>query len=122
MAAGSTYRKKTCRMKTLPVFHLFWSPDMPQTRSRFFDDLSKLMTDAAGLADGARREVDAAVRSQLERLLASMDVVMREEFEAVRDMAALARAENDRLRERIAALEAKLDSIATQSARSTPQP
>jgi BMFP domain-containing protein YqiC len=122
MAAGSTYRKKTCRIKTLPVFHLFWSRDMPQTRSRFFDDLSKLMTDAAGLADGARREVDAAVRSQLERLLASMDVVMREEFEAVRDMAALARAENDRLRERIAALEAKLDSIATQSVRSTPQP
>ena len=95
---------------------------MPQTRSRFFDDLSKLMTDAAGLADGARREVDAAVRSQFERLLASMDVVMREEFEAVRDMAALARAENDRLRERITALEAKLDSIATQSVRSTPQP
>ena len=80
------------------------------------------MTDAAGLADGARREVDAAVRSQLERLLASMDVVMREEFEAVREMAALARAENDRLRERIAALEAKLDSIVTQSTRPTPQP
>jgi BMFP domain-containing protein YqiC len=95
---------------------------MPQTRSRFLDDLYKLMTDAAGLADGARREVDAAVRSQLERLLASMDVVMREEFDAVRDMAALARAENDRLRERIAALEAKLDSIATQSTRPTPQP
>jgi BMFP domain-containing protein YqiC len=51
-----------------------------------------------------------------------MDVVMREEFDAVRDMAALARAENDRLRERIAALEAKLDSIATQSTRPTPQP
>jgi BMFP domain-containing protein YqiC len=93
---------------------------MPQTRSRFFDDLSKLMTDAAGLADGARREVDAAFRSQMERLLASMDVVMREEFEAVRDMAALARAENDRLRERLTAIEARLDSIVTQSARSTP--
>ena len=78
---------------------------MPQTRSRFFDDLSKLMTDAAGLADGARREVDTAVRSQFERLLAGMDVVRREEFEAVREMAALARAENDRLRERVAALE-----------------
>jgi BMFP domain-containing protein YqiC len=92
---------------------------MPQTRSRFFDDLSKLMTDAAGLADGARREVDSAVRGQFERLLAGMDVVKREEFEAVREMAALARAENDRLRERVAALEAKLDSTTTQSARPT---
>lgn len=82
---------------------------MPQTRSRIFDDLSKLMTDAAGLAEGARREVDTVLRSQLERLLAGMDMVTREEFEAVRDMAALARAENDRLRERVAALEAKLD-------------
>lgn len=94
---------------------------MPQTRSRFFDDLSKLMTDAAGLADGARREVDTALRSQLERLLAGMDVVTREEFEAVRDMAALARAENDRLRERIAALEARLDSLRTQSEPKAPQ-
>jgi BMFP domain-containing protein YqiC len=94
---------------------------MPQTRSRFFDDISKLMTDAAGLADGARREVDTALRSQLERLLSGMDVVTREEFEAVREMAALARAENDRLRERVAALEAKLDSMPTQSSREAPQ-
>jgi len=95
---------------------------MPQTRSRFFDDLSRLMTDAAGLAEGARREVDTALRSQFERLLAGMDVVMRDEFEAVREMAALARAENDRLRERVAALEAKLDSTSTQSAGPTTQP
>jgi BMFP domain-containing protein YqiC len=94
---------------------------MPQTRSRFFDDISKLMTDAAGLADGARREVDTALRSQLERLLSGMDVVTREEFEAVGEMAALARAENDRLRERVAALEAKLDSMPTQSPREAPQ-
>jgi BMFP domain-containing protein YqiC len=94
---------------------------MPQTRSRFFDDLSKLMTDAAGLADGARREVDTALRSQLERLLAGMDVVTREEFEAVRDMAELARAENDRLRERISALEARFDSLMTQSESKAPQ-
>jgi BMFP domain-containing protein YqiC len=93
---------------------------MPQTRNRFFDDLSKLMTDAAGLADGARREVDTALRSQLERLLAGMDVVNREEFEALRDMAARARAENDRLRERVAALEGRLDSIVAQSVRPAP--
>ena len=95
---------------------------MPQTRSRFFDDLSKLMTDAAGLADGARREVDSALRAQFERFLAGMDVVKRDEFEAVREMAALARAENDRLRERVAALEAKLDSNSTQSSGPTSQP
>ncbi len=90
---------------------------MPQTRSRFFDDLSKLMTDAAGLAEGARREVDTALRGQLERLLAGMDIVSREEFEAARDMAARARTENEGLRERVAALEAKLDSMSTQSER-----
>ncbi|HXW18913.1 MAG TPA: accessory factor UbiK family protein, partial [Roseiarcus sp.] len=50
---------------------------MPQTNSRFFDDLSRLMTDAAGLADGARREVETVLRTQLERLMASMDVVQR---------------------------------------------
>ncbi len=81
---------------------------MPQTRSRLFDDFSRLMTDAAGLAGGARREVETLARSQIERLMAGMDVVSREEFDAVRDMAALARAENEKLEARIAALEAKL--------------
>jgi BMFP domain-containing protein YqiC len=81
---------------------------MPQTRGRIFDDLSRLMTDAAGLADGARREVETLARAQLERLMAGMDLVSREEFEAVREMAALARTQNDRLEARIAALEAKL--------------
>jgi BMFP domain-containing protein YqiC len=81
---------------------------MPQTRSRIFDDLAKVVTDAAGLAQGARREVDTLVRSQLERLLSGMDVVTREEFEAVRDMAALARDQNEKLEARIAALEARL--------------
>ena len=81
---------------------------MPQTSSRFFDDLSRLMTDAAGLADGARREAQTFARSQLERMMAGMDLVSREEFEAVREMAARARDENDKLAARIAALEAKL--------------
>jgi BMFP domain-containing protein YqiC len=79
---------------------------MPQARSRLFDDFSKLMTDAAGLAEGARREAETLARSQLERLISGMDVVSREEFEAVREMAALARAENEKLEARIAALEA----------------
>lgn len=81
---------------------------MPQTRSRLFDDFSRLITDAAGLADGARREVETLARSQLERLMAGMDFVSREEFDAARDMAALARAENEKLEARLAALEAKL--------------
>ncbi len=82
---------------------------MPQTRSRIFDDLSRIMSDAAGLADGARREVDTIFRTQLERLMSGMDLVTREEFEAAREMAAKARDENERLSARIAALEAKLD-------------
>jgi BMFP domain-containing protein YqiC len=81
---------------------------MPQTRSRLFDDLSRLVTDAAGLAEGARREVETLARTQLERLMAGMDFVSREEFDAVRDMAALARAENEKLEARLAALEARL--------------
>jgi BMFP domain-containing protein YqiC len=81
---------------------------MPQTRGRLFDDLSRFMNDAAGLAEGAKREVETLARAQLERLMAGMDLVSREEFEAVREMAALARTQNDKLEARIAALEAKL--------------
>lgn len=80
---------------------------MPQTSGRLFDDLSRLITDAAGMAEGARREVETVVRAQFERLLAGMDVVTREEFEAVKDMAAKARSENEALAARIAALEGK---------------
>ncbi len=76
--------------------------------TRLFDDLAKLMTDAAGMAQGVRREAETVMRGQFERLLRDMDVVTREEFEAVREMASLAREENDRLIARIAALEARL--------------
>ena len=81
---------------------------MPQTRAPLFDDLARLMTDAMGVAQGARREVDTIVRTQAERLLAGVDVVRREEFEAVREMAILARDENERLAAKIADLEARL--------------
>ena len=80
---------------------------MPQTRGRIFDDFASLMTNAAGVANGVKREAETAVRSQVERILAGMNVVTREEFEAVRDMAALAREENEELRRRVVALEAK---------------
>ena len=77
-------------------------------RGRIFDEMAKLMTDAAGVAQGVRREAETAVKTQAERLLSSMDVVSREEFEAVREMAATARDENEALKARLAALEAKL--------------
>ncbi len=83
---------------------------MTQTNNRLLDDLARLMTDAAGAAQGARREIDAVVRAQGEKFLADLDVVRREEFEAVKAMAEKARAENERLSQRIAALESKLES------------
>ncbi len=80
--------------------------DMVTTTNRILDDIARLATDAAGAAQGVRREVEAIVRSQIERLLRELDVVTREEFEAVREMAVLAREENDKLAARLAALEA----------------
>ena len=64
---------------------------MSEPRSRISDDLARLFNYAAGLAGGIRREAETLMRTQLERILSHMDVVTREEFEAVRDMAALAR-------------------------------
>lgn len=78
-----------------------------QTQSALFDEIAKLMTEAAGAADGVRREAETAMKSQLQRLIADMDFVAREEFEAVRDMARAAREENEALKARIAALEEK---------------
>ena len=78
-----------------------------QTRSKFFDDLSQLMTNAAGVAHGARTEAETAMRGWFERFLADSNMVTREEFEAVREMAIKAREENDRLASRIRELEAK---------------
>lgn len=78
-----------------------------QTRSKFFDDLSQLMTNAAGVAQGARTEAETAMRGWFERFLADSNIVTREEFEAVREMAIRAREENDRLSQRIAELEGR---------------
>jgi len=76
--------------------------------NRLFDELSRLATDAIGAAEGVRREAGAVARGQIDRLTQTLDLVSREEFEAVRDMAIAAREENDRLAARIAALEARL--------------
>ncbi len=79
-----------------------------QTQSAIFDEIAKLMTEAAGAADGVRREAETAMKSQLQRLIADMDFVPREEFDAVRDMARTAREENEALKARITALEEKI--------------
>ena len=81
---------------------------MTQTNNRILDDIAKLMTDAAGAAQGVRKEVQGVVRGQVEKLLADVDVVRREEFEAVKAMAEKARAENERLAARLAELETRL--------------
>ena len=76
-----------------------------QTNSRLFDDLARVANGAAGAFAGLRGEVEALVRSRLERTLANMDLVTREEFEVVRQMAVRAREENETLRARLDALE-----------------
>ena len=81
---------------------------MSQQTGRIYDEFAKLMTDAAGVAQGVRREVDNVVRGQAERLMRDLDYVRRDEFDAVREMAIKARDENERLSARIAELEAKL--------------
>lgn len=93
--------------------------------NRILDELAKLVTDAAGAAQGVRREVETAFRGQAERILNSMEVVQREEFEAVRDMAAKAREENAKLAARIDALEARLadlpEPVGASKASATPR-
>ena len=81
---------------------------MVQTTNRFFDEVGRLMNDAAGVAHGVRREFDTLLRNQAERFMRDMDLVKREEFEAVKEMAQIAREETEALKARIAALEAKL--------------
>lgn len=84
---------------------------MTQTNNRLLDEFARLMTDAAGMAQGARRELEMVMRAQGERMLADMDVVRREEFEAVKAMAVKAREENEALTQRLEALEAELASL-----------
>ena len=78
-----------------------------QTRNKMMDDLSQLMTNAMGVAQGAKEEAETAMKSLVDRFLADRDLVTREEFDAVRAMAQKAREENEALKARIEALEAK---------------
>src|ERR687883_191225 len=81
---------------------------MAQTSNRFLDDLARLMTDAAGAAQGVRREVETVFKGQIERMLQDMNVATREEVEVLRDMVVAAREENERLAIRMRALEERL--------------
>ncbi len=83
---------------------------MTQTSNRLYDEFARLMNDAAGVASGVRREVDTMVRNQAERWLRDIDLIKRDEFEAVKEMARLAREENEALKARVAALEARLSA------------
>ncbi len=78
-----------------------------QTRNKFMDDMSQLMTNAMGVAQGAKDEAETAMKSLMDRWLADRDFVTREEFDAVRAMAQKAREENEALKTRLAALEEK---------------
>jgi len=95
---------------------------MTQTQNRFFDEIARLMNDAAGVASGVRREFDTLFRTQADRVLRDLDLVKREEFEAVKEMARLAREENEALHARVAALEAKLAASAWRPATPPPAP
>jgi hypothetical protein len=92
---------------------------MVQTTNRFFDEVARLMNDAAGVATGVRREFDTLFRTQAERILNELDLVRRDDFEAVKDMTRLAREENEALKARVAALEAALGKGATAGATAT---
>ena len=76
-----------------------------QTQSKIFDDFARLLTNAAGAAQGVKAEIDTLVRQQAERLINELDLVTREEFDVVKEMAAKARQENEALSERLAKLE-----------------
>lgn len=78
-----------------------------QTRNKFFDDVSQMMTNAMGVAQGAKDEAENAMKGMMDRWLADRDFVTREEFDAVRGMAQKAREENEALKARLDALEAK---------------
>ncbi len=88
---------------------------MTQTNNRLFDDLARLMTDAAGAAQGMRREVETIMKGHIERMIQSMDLVNREEFEAAKAMAEKAREENDRLSAVVTSLEARLAALEAKS-------
>lgn len=92
-----------------------------QTRNKILDDLSQLMTNAMGVAQGAKDEAETALNGMIDRWLAERDLVTREEFDAVRAMAQKAREENEGLKARLDAMEAAKPAAKTTRARSKPK-
>jgi hypothetical protein len=90
-----------------------------QSQNRFFDDLARVAAGAMGTLSGVRSEVETRIREQLERVLAGMDLVSRDEFEAVKAMAAKARAEQEDLQKRVAGLESRLAALETGAGETT---
>ena len=90
-----------------------------QTQNRFFDDLARVAAGAIGVFSGVRSELEARLREQLENLLAGMDLVSRDEFEAVKAMAAKARSEQEQLTRRLAELEARLAAVVARGSPET---
>lgn len=88
-----------------------------QTRGRVFDDVARVAGGAAGVVTGLRAEIEALVRSRIERLAGQLNLVPREEFEAVKELAATARREQEALAKRLAVLEAKLGVTAPKPRR-----
>jgi hypothetical protein len=90
-----------------------------QSQNRFFDDLARVAAGAMGTLSGVKSEVETRIREQLERVLAGMDLVSRDEFEAVKAMAAKARSEQEDLQKRLAGLESRLAALETATSKST---
>jgi BMFP domain-containing protein YqiC len=94
---------------------------MNTNSARFFDELARVMMSAAGAAQGVRNEVDTLFRTQAERILNDLDVVQRDEFDAVREMAAKAREENESLKNQIVELRTEIAALSPKkSARAKP--
>jgi BMFP domain-containing protein YqiC len=89
---------------------------MMQGSNRLFDDFARLMTDAAGAAQGVRREAETVFKAQVERLIRDMDIASREELDVLRDLVSALRTQNDTLAARVTALEAKLGADANAGA------
>jgi BMFP domain-containing protein YqiC len=81
---------------------------MTQSSNRLFDEMARLMGDAASVAQGVKREAEGLFRTQMERFVADLDLVKREEFDVAKEMASKAREENEALKKRVEALEAEL--------------
>jgi len=103
----------------------FWKGDLMQTTNRFLDDLAKVANGAVSTMSGIKGEIEAMIRQRMDSIVADMDLVSRDEFDAVKAMAAKARTEQEKLEKRLAGLEARLgvkDTPKTKKAASSAKP